>query len=85
VTADDPTDLAEPVETFHVDLDTDQVPGTPLMALIVTTKGAGPLFLPALTGVAPEYQPHVAEQIAVLLHKAADLIQADLLSGGDDT
>jgi hypothetical protein len=65
-------------EAYHVDWDEDQVPGVPLMLLIVTTKGAAPLYLPALTTVAPEYQPEVAGQIAALFRETADQMTADL-------
>lgn len=65
-------------ETYHVDWDTETVPGVPLMVLIITTKGAAPLYLPALTTVDPEYQPQVAEQIAQLFRETADQMTADL-------
>lgn len=65
-------------QRLNVEWTTDDIPGAPLVVIVVTTRGAGPLFLPALTGLEPDDQLEVIAHTAELLERLAGAIAADV-------
>lgn len=61
-----------------VEWDAADVPGAPLLLLVITTRGAAPLYLPAASGLDMADQVALGRHAATLLHQMADQLDREL-------
>lgn len=74
---DEPPYDGEPME-YQVEWSDEDVPGVPLLALVVTTRGIAPMVMQPFVDLDSEDLPVVASEISRLLREAADRLQSDV-------